>query len=125
MVVQMQTMLNVICNSGAKTIRCITVVGKKAGAGASVGDTVVGSVQSIRQKSASKVKRTQVVRAVIALNHIPVRRPDGTQISFRQWGCVLVNHQGKPLGTRIKCVLPREIRKHNAAKIFSMGLGLV
>ena len=117
--IQMQTNLDVADNSGAKRVQCIKVLGGSKRKYASIGDTVVVSVKEAIPRG--RVKKGQVMKAVIVRTATGVRRPDGPLIRFDRNAAVLVNAQGEPVGTRIFGPVTRELRAKKHMKIVSLA----
>ena len=117
--IQMQTNLDVADNSGAKRVQCIKVLGGSKRKYASIGDTVVVSVKEAIPRG--RVKKGQVLKAVIVRTATGVRRPDGSLIRFDRNAAVLVNPQGEPVGTRIFGPVTRELRAKKHMKIVSLA----
>ncbi len=117
--IQMQTMLSSADNSGAKRLQCIKVLGGSKRMSASLGDVVVVSVKEAMPKS--KVKKGEVLRAVIVRTAKEVRRADGSYIKFDDNAAVLVNQAREPLGTRIFGPVARELRAKRFMKIVSLA----
>ncbi len=117
--IQMQTNLDVADNSGAKCVQCIKVLGGSKRKYASIGDTVVVSVKEAIPRG--RVKKGQVMKAVIVRTASGVRRPDGSLIRFDRNAAVLVNAQGEPVGTRIFGPVTRELRAKKHMKIVSLA----
>ncbi|ODS01898.1 50S ribosomal protein L14 [Methyloceanibacter superfactus] len=117
--IQMQTNLDVADNSGAKRVQCIKVLGGSKRKYASIGDTVVVSVKEAIPRG--RVKKGQVMKAVIVRTATGVRRPDGSVIRFDRNAAVLVNPQGEPVGTRIFGPVTRELRAKKHMKIVSLA----
>lgn len=117
--IQMQTVLDVADNSGAKKLRCIKVLGGSKRRHASVGDIVVVSVKEAIPNA--KVKKGSVVRAVIVRTSKELRRRDGTYIRFDKNSAVLITPEGEPVGTRIFGPVARELRARNFMKIVSLA----
>jgi len=117
--IQMQTNLDVADNSGAKRVQCIKVLGGSKRKYASIGDTVVVSIKEAIPRG--RVKKGQVMRAVIVRTASGVRRPDGSLIRFDRNAAVLVNAQGEPVGTRIFGPVTRELRAKKHMKIVSLA----
>ena len=117
--IQMQTDLDVADNSGAKRVQCIKVLGGSKRKYASIGDTVVVSVKEAIPRG--RVKKGQVMKAVIVRTATGVRRPDGSVIRFDRNAAVLVNPQGEPVGTRIFGPVTRELRAKKHMKIVSLA----
>ena len=97
--IQMQTNLDVADNSGARRVQCIKVLGGSKRKTASVGDTIVVSVKEAIPRG--RVKKGDVMRAVIVRTAKEIRRADGSAIRFDRNAAVLVNNAGEPVGTRI------------------------
>ncbi len=117
--IQTQTKLKVADNSGAKLLSCIKVLGGSKRRYASVGDIIVVSVKEAMPNS--KVKKGDVVRAVIVRTAKGLRRPDGSYIKFDDNSAVLINQQMEPIGTRIFGPVARELRAKNFMKIISLA----
>jgi large subunit ribosomal protein L14 len=117
--VQMQTLLDVADNSGAKKISCIKVLGGTKRKYASLGDVIVVSVKEAIPNS--KVKKGDVMRAVIVRTVKEVRRVDGSYIKFDDNSAVLINPQNDPVGTRIFGPVARELRAKKFMKIISLA----
>lgn len=120
--IQMQTRLSVADNSGASEIMCIKVLGGAGRRYAKVGDVIVASVKSLRPAGrARKVKKGEVVQAVVVRTAAPVYRKDGSVIRFDDNAAVIINKQGEPLGTRVFGPVTRELRYKNMMKIISLA----
>ena len=117
--IQTQTKLRVADNSGAKVLLCIKVLGGSKRRYASVGDVIVTSVKEAIPNS--KVKKGEVMRAVIVRTKKEIARKDGSYIKFDDNSAVLVNQQNEPLGTRIFGPVARELRAKNFMKIISLA----
>jgi len=117
--IQQETRLKVADNSGAKEISCIRVLGGTGKRYATVGDVIVASVKDALPDS--KVKKGDVVRAVIVRTKKEIRRPDGSYIKFDENSAVLITPQGDPIGTRIFGPVARELRQKNFMKIISLA----
>jgi large subunit ribosomal protein L14 len=117
--IQTQTKLNVADNSGAKLLSCIKVLGGSKRRYASVGDVVVVSVKEAMPNS--KVKKGDVMRAVVVRTAKEIRRPDGSYIKFDDNSAVLINQQNEPIGTRIFGPVARELRAKRFMKIISLA----
>ena len=117
--IQMQTNLDVADNSGARRVQCIKVLGGSKRKYASVGDTIVVSVKEAIPRG--RVKKGQVLKAVIVRTSKEIRRPDGSAIRFDNNAAVLINNQGEPIGTRIFGPVTRELRAKNHMKIISLA----
>lgn len=117
--IQMQTNLDVADNSGARRVQCIKVLGGSKRKTASVGDTIVVSVKEAIPRG--RVKKGDVMRAVIVRTAKEIRRQDGSIIRFDRNAAVLVNTNGEPIGTRIFGPVTRELRNANHMKIVSLA----
>lgn len=117
--IQMQTNLVVADNSGAKTARCIKVLGGSKHMITSVGDIIVVSITNIIP--GSKVKKGQVAKGVIVRTRSKTVRPDGSFIVFDDNAIVLVDKDGEPLATRVFGPVAREVRQKNFLKIVSLA----
>ena len=117
--IQMQTNLEVADNSGARRVQCIKVLGGSKRKYASIGDTIVISVKEAIPRG--RVKKGQVMKAVVVRTAKGVRRPDGSIIRFDRNAAVLVTPQGEPIGTRIFGPVTRELRAKKHMKIVSLA----
>ncbi|MDD9797862.1 MAG: 50S ribosomal protein L14 [Alphaproteobacteria bacterium] len=117
--IQMQTNLDVADNSGARRVQCIKVLGGSKRKTANVGDTIVVSVKEAMPRG--RVKKGDVMRAVIVRTAKEIRRGDGSIIRFDRNAAVLVNNSGEPIGTRIFGPVTRELRAANHMKIVSLA----
>ena len=117
--IQMQTMLNVADNSGAKRIQCIKVLGGSRRRYARIGDVIVAAVKEAVPKAG--VKEHEVVKAVIVRTRKERRRKDGSYIKFDDNAAVVINNQKEPRGTRIFGPVARELRDANFLKIVSLA----
>jgi len=119
--IQMQSVLKVADNSGARSVRCIKVLGGSKRRTAGIGDVIVVSVQEASPKG--KVKKGEVLKAVIVRSAYGVRRADGSVIRFDDNAVVLLNNQLQPLGTRVSGPVTRELREREQfMKIISLAL---
>ena len=117
--IQAQTKLRAADNSGAKLLLCIKVLGGSKRRYASVGDVIVVSIKEAMPNS--KVKKGDVMRAVIVRTAKEVPRQDGSYIKFDENSAVLINQQNEPIGTRIFGPVARELRAKNFMKIISLA----
>ena len=117
--IQMQTNLDVADNSGARRVQCIKVLGGSKRKYASVDDIIVVSVKEAIPRG--RVKKGEVMRAVVVRTAKGVRRADGSLIRFDRNAAVLVNAQGEPIGTRIFGPVTRELRARKHMKIVSLA----
>jgi len=114
--IQMQTLLNVADNSGARVVQCIKV---KKGRYAKIGDVIKVSVKEAIPRG--KAKKGEVYNAVVVRTRKGVRRPDGSVIRFDQNSVVLLNSQLQPFATRIFGPVTRELRNALFMKIVSLA----
>lgn len=121
--IQMQTLLDVADNSGAKVVRCIKVLGGTKRRFAGIGDVIVVSVQ--KAIPGSQVKSGEVVRGVIVRCKKATRRPDGSYVRFDRNAIVLIDGDGNPRGTRIFGAVARELRDRKYMKIISLASEVV
>ena len=117
--IQTQTMLDVADNSGARRVMCIKVLGGSHRRYASVGDIIKVTVKEAIPRG--KVRKGQVLNAVVVRTRFGVRRPDGSLIRFDGNAAVLLNNQDAPIGTRIFGPVTRELRSEKFMKIISLA----
>ncbi|MCH6589570.1 MAG: 50S ribosomal protein L14 [Rhodospirillales bacterium] len=117
--IQAETNLYVADNSGARRVQCIKVLGGSKRRYASVGDVVVVSVKEAIPRG--RVKKGEVLRAVIVRTAKDIRRSDGSAIRFDKNAAVLIDKQGEPIGTRIFGPVTRELRAKRYMKIISLA----
>ena len=117
--IQMQTMLDVADNSGASQLCTIKVLGGSKRKYAGIGDIIICSVKEALPNS--KVKKGDVIRAVIVRTAKETPRPDGSAIRFDKNSAVVVNQAGEPIGTRIFGPVARELRAKRFMKIVSLA----
>ena len=117
--IQMQTNLDVADNSGARRVMCIKVLGGSKRKYAQVGDIIVVSVKEAIPRG--RVKKGDVMKAVVVRTAKDIRRPDGSVIRFDSNAAVLVNKSEEPIGTRIFGPVVRELRGRGFMKIISLA----
>ncbi len=117
--IQMQTNLEVADNSGARRVMCIKVLGGSKRRYASVGDIIVVSVKEAIPRG--RVKKGDVMKAVVVRTSKDIRRTDGSVIRFDRNAAVLITPQMEPIGTRIFGPVPRELRAKKHMKIISLA----
>jgi large subunit ribosomal protein L14 len=117
--IQMESVLDVADNSGAKRVKCIKVLGGSKRKYATIGDVIVVSVKDAAPNG--KVKKGQVARAVIVRTRKEVRRRDGSYIRFDDNSAVLINKENEPVGSRIFGPVARELRARKFMKIVSLA----
>lgn len=117
--IQMQSVLSVADNSGAKRVQCIKVLGGSKRRYAGIGDVIKVSIKEAIPRG--RVKKGDVHSAVIVRTVKGVRRNDGSVIRFDSNAAVLLNPQNQPIGTRIFGPVTRELRTENFMKIISLA----
>jgi len=117
--VQVESVLDVADNSGARRVRCIRVLGGTGRRYASVGDEIIVSVREALPNT--KVKKGDVMRAVVVRTAKEIGRPDGSYIRFDTNSAVLLDNQREPLGTRIFGPVARELRAKRFMKLISLA----
>lgn len=117
--IQMLTKLAVADNSGAKSVRCIKVLGGSNKMIGGVGDIIVVSVQECLPRG--RVTKGAVSKAVIVRTRKEIRRPDGSYVRFNDNAVVLLNNDFEPVGTRVFGPVPRELRSLGYMKIISLA----
>lgn len=118
--IQMQSTLDVACNSGARRVQCIKVLGGSHRRYAGIGDIIKVSVKEAIPRA--KAKKGDVYNAVVVRTKKGVRRPDGSVIRFDRNACVLLNdNTEQPVGTRIFGPVTRELRNAKFMKIVSLA----
>ena len=121
--IQTQSYLEVADNSGARRVMCIKVLGGSKRRYARVGDLIKVTVKEAIPRG--KVKKGQVITAVVVRTKKGVRRPDGSLIKFDENAAVLLNAQDAPIGTRIFGPVTRELRGEKFMKIISLAPGVI
>ena len=117
--IQMQSNLEVADNSGARRVMCIKVLGGSKRKYASVGDIIVVSVKEAIPRG--RVKKGDVMKAVVVRTAQALRRADGSMIKFDGNAAVIVDNKSEPVGTRIFGPVPRELRAKRHMKIISLA----
>ncbi len=117
--IQIETVLDVADNSGAKRVACIKVLGGSRRRYAGLGDVIIVAVQEAIPSA--KVKKGEVARAVVVRTTREYQRPDGTYIKFDTNSAVLISKENEPLGTRIFGPVARELRARKFMKIISLA----
>ena len=117
--IQMQSILNVADNSGAKKIMAIRLRGGSSGAYGGLGDVITASVKEASPEGT--VKKGTVVKAVIVRTRAAQRRRDGSYISFDENAAVLINESNEPVGTRVFGPVARELRDRKFMRIVSLA----
>jgi len=117
--IQMQSELTAADNSGARRLMCIKVLGGSRRRYAGIGDIIKVTVKEAIPRG--RVRKGQVMNAVVVRTRKGVRRPDGSIIRFDQNAAVLLNPQNQPVGTRIFGPVTRELRTENFMRIISLA----
>jgi len=117
--IQVESNLAVADNSGARRVQCIKVLGGSKRKYASVGDVIVVTVKDAIPRG--RVKKGEILQAVVVRTAKDVQRRDGTSIRFDKNAAVLITKQGEPIGTRIFGPVTRELRSKNYMKIISLA----
>jgi large subunit ribosomal protein L14 len=117
--IQTETMLEIADNSGARKVQCIKVLGGSHRRYAHIGDVIKVAVKEAIPRG--RVKKGQVMDALVVRTRRGVRRPDGSLIKFDQNAAVLLNAQKQPVGTRIFGPVTRELRTENFMRIVSLA----
>lgn len=125
--IHQETILKVADNSGAKTVKCIKVLGGFKKRYANLGDIIVISVQQLRNKSksTSKVLKGGVFRALVIRTKRQYRKKDGSLFLLQENAVALINKQGNPIGTRILGPIPKVLKKKKFMKFVSLSVGLI
>jgi large subunit ribosomal protein L14 len=121
--IQMQTMLDVADNTGAKRVQCIKVLGGTHRRTAGLGDVIVASVK--KALPGSEVKPGTIVKGVVVRVRHNTRREDGSYVRFDKNALVIIDADGNPRGTRIFGAVARELRERNFMKIISLAQEVV
>ncbi|MFQ5845312.1 MAG: 50S ribosomal protein L14 [Planctomycetota bacterium] len=121
--IQMQSVLGVADNTGAKSVMCIKVLGGTRRRYARIGDIIVASVK--KALPSSDIKPGTVVRGVIVRQKANLRRDDGSHVRFDDNALVLLDNDNNPKGTRIFGAVARELRSKNFMKIVSLAAEVV
>ena len=117
--IQMQTVLDVADNTGARSVMCIKVLGGSKRRYAGVGDIIKVSIKDAAPRG--RVKKGDVYSAVVVRTAKGVRRPDGSLVKFDNNAAVLLNNKLEPIGTRILGPVTRELRGERFMKIVSLA----
>ena len=125
--IQQQTILKVTDNSGAKTVKCIKVLNGFNRRVAVLGNTIIVSVQKLRNKAriTSKVKKGEVHRAIIIRTKKKTVKKDGTTLFFKSNAVSLINKQGKPIASRIIGPIPQIFKKSKKIKFTTLSSGFI
>ncbi len=125
--IQVQTMLEVADNTGARKVQCIKVLGGTRRRYARVGDVIVVAVKQaipsygLKDAMGKKVHNKAVQKAVVVRTKKEIRRADGSYIRFDNNACAIIDEKRNPVGTRIFGPVARELRDHKFMKILSLA----
>lgn len=117
--IQAETRLQVVDNTGAKELLCIKVLGGSKRHYASVGDIIVGSIKKALPNG--NIKKKSVVKAVVVRTAFSLRREDGTYVRSDDNACVIINDSNEPKGTRVFGPVFRELKAKGFQKIVSLA----
>ncbi len=127
--IQQQTILKVLDNSGAKTVKCIKVLGGFKKRYAKLGDIIVVSIQELKNKSklTSKVKKREVYKALVVHVKTNYKKKDGiiSNFSNNKNAVILINKKGNPLASRIVEPIPSVLNKKKFKKFITISPGLI
>lgn len=125
--IQLQTILKVSDNSGAKNVKCIKVLGGFQKRFAKLGDFIVVSINSLRNKSKknSKVKKGEVYKALIIKTKAKQSNKDGSSFCFENNSICLLNKQNKPLASRIVGPISKKLKRGKFSKFANIAIGLI
>jgi large subunit ribosomal protein L14 len=125
--IQQQTILKVTDNSGAKTAKCVKVLNGFNRRVAVLGDTIVVSVQKLRNKArlTSKVKKGEIHQAIIIRTKTKTMKKDGTAFFCQANAVSLINKQGKPFASRIMGPVPKIFKKRKKIKFVTLSSGFI
>lgn len=124
---QNESIIRVIDNSGAKSIKCIKILKGFKKRYSYTGDTIVVSVKKLRSKNKDriKIKKGEVLKAIIVRTKQNKKRKDGSYFWFYSNGAILINSQNKPIGTRIYGPVPKEFKSKKLIKVASLATGFI
>lgn len=130
--IQQETILRVADNSGAKTVKCIKVLGGYKKKYAKLGDLIVVSIQELRNKAkiTSKVKKGEIYKAIIIRTKKKIKKKDGTILystkkTSSNNAVTLINKKGNPIATRITEPIPFKLKKKQFMKFINLSTGLI
>jgi large subunit ribosomal protein L14 len=125
--IQQQTILKVTDNSGAKTVKCIKVLNGFNRRFSILGDTIIVSIQKLRNKSrlTSKVQKGEVHKAIIIRTKTKTVKKDGTATFFQSNAVSLINKQGKPIASRIIGPIPNILKKRKKLRFATISSGVI
>lgn len=121
--IQEQTILKIIDNTGAKTVQCFRVLGGTRKRYARIGDVIIAAVKKAEPRK--MVKKHDVVRAVIVRQKKEYKRKDGSYVRFDENAAVIINKKKEPRGNRIFGPIPREIEEKGFSKIMALASDII
>ena len=123
--IQQQTILKVADNSGAKTVKCIKVLGGFKKRYAKLGDIIVVSVKQLRNKSkkTSKVLKGGVFHALVIKTKVKYKKKDGSTFFLKDNSVAMISKQGNPIGTRLLGPIPKVLKKKKFFKFINISNG--
>lgn len=121
--IQVGTKLNVADNTGAKMVKCFTILGGTRKRVATLGDMIVAVVKKAEPRR--EVKTHQIVKAVVVRQKKNYRRKDGSYVSFSENACCILSDKKEPRGNRILGPIPRELKDKGFEKIVTMAKDVV
>lgn len=124
--IQQETILKVRDNSGAKSVKCIKVLGGFKRKYAYIGDTIIVSIRQLRNRSkiTSKVKEGEIYKALIIKTKKTYKKKDGSTILLGKNLVTLINNKGNPIATRVASCIPKHLRKKNNLRLFTISGGI-
>jgi large subunit ribosomal protein L14 len=125
--IQQRTILKVSDNSGAKTVRCLKIIGGFKKKYSILGDIIIVSIQQLKNKlkKTSKIKKKEIYKALIIKTKTKYRKKTGHEKLLKKNAITLINKQGNPIGTRILGALPQSLKKNKLQKFISISAGLI
>ena len=125
--IQQQTILKVADNSGAKTVKCIKILGGFKKRYAKLGEIIVVSIKKLRNKSkkTTKLFKGGIFHALVIKTKFKYKKKDGSTFFLKENSAVLLNKQGNPIGSRILVPLHRTLKKKKFMKFISLSVGLL
>lgn len=125
--IQQETILKVADNSGAKTVKCIKVLGGFKKRYAKLGDIIIVSIKQLRNKSkkTSKVLKKGVFHALVIKTKVKYKKKDGSTFFLKENSVAMISKQGTPIGTRILGPIPKVLKKKKFFKFINIANGTV
>lgn len=120
---QKQSSIKILDNSSGILGKCIGIYSKKKIAG--IGDSIKVSVQKIKVKGTKNIKKGELLKVVVTQTKNLFKRASSIELSFNQNGGIFVTEEGKPIGTKVKGLVPKELRSKNSFRIAMISAGIV